>query len=116
MFADSLELFQYYKGLVFGALFGISVAWLWWRLPVHLRTRATRKLRMQVLDMKRIEAAFTGKKGPNPRELRVARVPLRDRMMESWQVWLYQWRADINPRTPRQVAEEAYHRAIAGIV
>lgn len=114
MFADNLELFQYYKGFGFGAVFGLTVAWLAWRLPVHLRTRMTRKLRKQVLDLKRIEAAFTGKEyAPNPRELRVVRVPLRDRMMEAWQVWLAAWRADIDPKTPERVAEEAYRRAVA---
>lgn len=99
-----------------GVLIGLGLGWLLWRLPVHLRTRHTRKLRKQVLDLHRIEAAFLGRRGaPNPRELRVQRVPLRDRTMEAWQVWLAGWRADCQPRTPEQVAREAYERALQGV-
>ena len=116
MFPDDLGLFQYYKGIGIGVLVGLGFGWLFWRLPTVMRTRRTRKLRKTVLDMRRIEAAFLGRQvTPNPRELRVQRVPLRDRVMEWWQVWLAGWRADLHPRTPRQVAEEAYQRALQGV-
>lgn len=108
MFPDDLGLFQYYKGIGIGVLVGLGFGWLLWRLPSVLRTRHTRKLRKIVLDLHRIEAAFKGNSGPNPRELRVRRVPLRDRIMEWWQVWIAEWRASATPRTPEQVAQEAY--------
>lgn len=113
MWPETLELFQYYKGIVIGIIIGLGFAWLCWRLPVHLRTRHTRKLRKIVLDLRRIEAAFTGNRNaPNPRELRVQRVPLRQRMMETWQVRCAAWRADTKPRTPEQAAQEAYERQL----
>lgn len=93
-----------------GVNIGLTVGWLLWRLPTYLRTRRTRKLRRMVLDLRRIEDAFRGRKGPNPRELRVMRVPLRERIMESRQVRQAAWRADTAARTPEQVAEEAYQR------
>lgn len=85
----------------------------WLRPLTHLRTRRVRKLRQIVLDLKRIRAMYTAPMlTPNPRELRVVRVPLRDRIMESWQVWRAEWRAAVTPRTPGQVAELAYRRAL----
>lgn len=111
--AEGLELFQYYKGIGIGIIVGVGLAWLKWRLPVHVRTRHTRKLRQQVLDLRRIESAFVNRRWvPNPRELRVVRVPLRDRMVESYQVWRAGWDADTKPRTPKQIAEEAYQRSL----
>lgn len=113
---DDLALFQYWKGVGIGVLVGFGLAWLRWRLPVHLRTRATRKYRKMVMDLRRIESMFTDWSWtPNARELRLRRVPLRDRIMESWQVWVYEWNAATAPRTPQQVAEEAYQRALVGI-
>jgi hypothetical protein len=106
------------EGVLIGALIGVTLAWLWWRLPVHLRTRRTRKLRKQVLDMRRIEAAFTAKDRkwiPNPRELRVTRIPYRDRIMEGWQVWKARWDADLDPWTPERAAEEAYRQALVEV-
>lgn len=111
---DDLALFQYFKGIGIGVLVGFGFAWLLWRLPVHLRTRTTRKYRRMIMDLKRIESMFTDWSWtPNARELRVKRVPLRDRIMEWWQVWIAEWRA-VQPRTPEQVAEEAYQRALVG--
>lgn len=110
---EGLELFQYYKGITIGITVGLGFGWLFWRLPIHMRTRHTRKLRKMVLDMRRIEAAFTGKRNaPNPRELRVQRIPFRQRMLEGWQVRRAAWRADTEPRTPEQVAREAYEREL----
>lgn len=106
---EGLELFQYGIG---GAI-GLSFGWLFWRLPIRLRTRHTRKLRRIVMDLHRIEAAFTGRRdAPNQRELRVQRVPVRQRMSESWQVWYSDWKAASTPRTPEQVAREAYEREL----
>ena len=103
-----LELFQFIAGVGIG----VAVGWLLWRLPIRLRTKRTRKLRRMVLDLRRIEDSFRGRRGPNPRELRVVRVPLRDRIMESWQVWYAGWKADTAARTPEQVAQEAYERSL----
>ena len=111
MFKDPI-LFQYYKGLLFGIGIGVSLGWLWWRLPVVARTRRVRKLRNIVLDMRRIEAAFTGRRIENTRELRVHRVPLRDRIAESWAAWVQ----STTPRTPEQVAREAQQRILAEVV
>lgn len=47
---------------------------------------------------------------PNPRELRVVRVPLRDRIQEWWQVTCAEFRAGV--RTPEMVAEQAYRTAL----
>jgi hypothetical protein len=102
------------EGILIGVGIGLVSGWLFWRLPIHLRTRHTRKLRKMVLDLRRIESGFLGRRHtPNPRELRVQRVPLRDRMMESWQVHRAAWLADTAPRTPEQVAEDAYRNEIA---
>lgn len=115
MWPDDLALFQYYKGIGIGVLVGVGFAWLTWRLPVHLRTRMTRKYRKMIMDTRRIQAMYTERNWtPNARELRVVRVPLRDRIVEWWQVWLADWRA-VQPRTPEQVAEEAYQRALVGM-
>lgn len=114
MFPDDLGLFQYYKGIGIGTLIGLGFGWLSWRLPTVLRTRRARKLRKIVLDLHRIEDGFKGRQGPNPRELRVQRVPLRDRIMEWWQVWIAEWRASAKPRTPEQVAQEAHEREPVG--
>jgi hypothetical protein len=111
---DDLALFQYYKGLGIGILIGIGLAWLTWRLPIHLRTRRTKKLRARIMDIKRIEAAFTANTWvPNTRELRLVQIPRRERISEWWQVQRAEWREATKPRTPRQVAEEAYQRALA---
>lgn len=115
MFPESLELFQYYKGIVMGAAIGLGFGWLLWRLPSLMRTRRTKKLRKQLLDVRRIKAGFLGRRGaPNPRELRVQRVPWRDRIMEEWQVWLVEWKTSSTPRTPEQVAREAYEKELVG--
>lgn len=112
MWPENLELFQYWKGVGIGVAVGLAGGWLLWRLPIHLRTRRTRRLRKMVLDLHRIEDGFRGHRGPNPRELRVVRVPLRDRIMESRQVRKAAWRAATAARTPEQVAEEAYRRGL----
>jgi hypothetical protein len=110
---EGLELFQYYKGIMIGLTIGLGFGWLIWRLPVYLRTRHVRKLRRIVLDVRRIEAMFLNRRTvPNPRELRVRRIPLRQRMTETWQVYQAEWRAATAPRTPEQVAEEAYQREL----
>lgn len=115
MFPDDLSLFQYYKGIGIGVVVGLGFGWLFWRLPVRIRTRRTRKHRKTVLDLRRIESALRGIQRPNPRELRVQRVPLRDRIMEWWQVWVAEWKASALPRTPEQVAQEAYEKEILGV-
>lgn len=114
MSPDDLGLFQYYKGIGIGVLVGLGFGWLFWRLPTVMRTKRARKLRKTVLDLRRIEAALKGIQRPNPRELRVQRVPLRDRIMEWWQVWIAEWRASATPRTPEQVAQEAHERELIG--
>lgn len=114
MFPDDLAVFQYYKGIGFGLLIGLSLGWLMWRMPSWARSRHVRNLRRQVLDMHRIEAAFRGTRVPNPRELRVLRVPLRDRIMEMVQVWVFEWKHATAPRTPEQMAYEARQRELAG--
>lgn len=106
MWPEMLEL------LGIGGSAGLACGWLLWRLPVRMRTRRTRKLRKMVLDLRRIEDAFHGRQGPNPRELRVVRVPLRDRIMESRQVRKAAWKAATAARTPEQVAEETYRRLV----
>ena len=107
-FPADIAVFQYYKGLSFGVLIGIALAWLAWRLPIHMRTRHTRKLRRQVLDMRRIEAGFRGIRVPNPVALLVNRVSLRERILTSAQ----QFWQDTAPRTPEQVARTAYEREL----
>lgn len=79
----------------------------------RLRTRRARKLRKLALDLRRMKSAYQGRSTPNPRELRVQRVPLRDRIMEWWQVWYAEWKVSAQPRTPEQMAMEAYWRRLA---
>lgn len=110
---DDLALFQYYKGITFGVALGFAVAWLWWRLPIHLRTRRTRQLRAIVLDMKRIQSAYRGQHRENTRVLRVARIPIRDRVQEAWVNWKADWQETTRPRSPEEVALET-QRALAG--
>lgn len=114
MFPDDIAVFQYYKGIGFGLIIGLSLGWLMWRMPSWARTRHVRNLRRQVLDMHRIEAAFRRQPSPNPRELRVRRVPLRDRIMETVQVMWFEWKHATAPRTPEQMAWEARQRELAG--
>lgn len=112
MWPDDLAVFQYAKGILIGVLIGVALGYLFWRLPTVLRTRNTRKLRAIVLDMKRIEAAFIGKPAaPNPRELRINRVPFRMRVMEAWEQFL----EETKPRTPQQVAQAAYEKVLAEV-
>ena len=107
---NDLALFQYSKGIVFGVLIGVALGWLFWRLPATLRTRHTRKLRAIVMDLKRIEAAMVGERGaPNPRELRIHRIPWRLRITEAWEQFL----EDTKPRTPHQVAQLAHEKVLA---
>lgn len=103
-------------GVGIGVLIGLGIGWLLWRLPVHLRTRHVRKLRKTVLDVRRIKAGFLSRRiTPNQRELRLLRVPWRDRIMEEWQVWSAEWKASAQPRTPEQVAREAYEEELLGV-
>lgn len=110
MFRD-LAMFQYYKGLSFGVVIGIALSWLIWRLPVHLRTRRTRKLRRVVEDMRRIESPFKGHGIANTVDIMVhgmRRPPIRARIVDSARdYWLRS-----TPRTPEQVAQEAYRREL----
>lgn len=104
------------QGLGIGVLIGLGFGWLIWRLPVHLRTRHVRKLRKTVLDVRRIKAGFLSRRViPNQRELRLQRVPWRDRIMEEWQVWYAEWKVSGQPRTPEQAAKEATEKALMGV-
>lgn len=91
-----VTMIRYWRGIGFGLLF--------WQIPTVLRTRHTRKLRRIVLDMRRIEAALKGHVTSNPRELRVLRVPLRDRIMERVQLWWFEFKHVTAPRTPEEIA------------
>lgn len=110
---EDLALFQYVKGVGIGFLAGLGFGWLMWRLPVHLRTRHTRKLRQIVLDLKRIEAAFVGVQGaPNHRELRTLRIPWRIKITEAWERWC----EETKPRSPEAVARMTYERELAEVL
>lgn len=82
---------------------------------MNLSARRVRKLRPIAEDLRRLRTAYRGIATPNPRELRLVRVPWRQRMMEWWQVWLAEWKASAMPRTPEQVAMEAYKERLLGV-
>lgn len=82
---------------------------------MNLSARHVRKLRRTALDLRRMRTAYRGDVTPNPRELRLVRLPWRQRMMEWWQVWEAEWKASALPRTPEQVAREAYERELLGV-
>lgn len=110
MFRD-LAMFQYYKGIGIGVVIGVSLGWLVWRLPTVLRTRRTGRLRRIVMDMRRIESPFKGTRLENTVELLVhgaRRPPIRHRVADRARGY---W-ASTTPRTPEQVALEAYQRQL----
>lgn len=72
---------------------------------MNLSARRVRKLRPIAEDLRRMRTAYRGNRTPNLRELRVVRVPWRDLIMEWWQ-------SLPPPRTPEQVAREAYEREL----
>jgi hypothetical protein len=90
---------------------GLVVGYIWWRLPYHLSLVQDRLQRWRetlpwnAREIARIEGAFVpGAYTP----IQEPRLLVGERIRE----YFNQWEQETRPRTPKQVAEAAYRKAL----